>query len=204
MKKIIKDSLALFLITVIAGVILGMVYKITKEPIEQQNEKTKIAAYNSIFDKLDSYEAIEDLTAAQKAVDDGDFGLVVIDEAVRAYDADKKELGTIITVTDKEGYGGDIKFTLGIDTEGTITGLEILSISETAGLGMKAQTDASFRKQFIGINAETVEFVKNKPAQKADNQIDAISSATITTTAITNGVNGGLAAYRALGGVSNE
>ena len=39
MKKILKDSLALFLITLVAGILLGLVYKITKEPIKEQEEK---------------------------------------------------------------------------------------------------------------------------------------------------------------------
>ena len=45
MKKILKDTLALFLITLISGVLLGFVYKITKEPIKEQELKTKLAAY---------------------------------------------------------------------------------------------------------------------------------------------------------------
>ena len=55
MKKIIKDAMVLFIITLVAGVLLGLVYMITKDPIAKQNEKTKIAAYNSVFSGLDRY-----------------------------------------------------------------------------------------------------------------------------------------------------
>ncbi len=204
MKKIIKDTVVLFLITVIAGLLLGLVYKVTKEPIENQNEKTKLAAYNSIFDKLDSYDTVDDIDALNKAVHDAGYLAVDIDEVILAKDSDGKQLGYIFTVTDSEGYGGNIKFSMGIDTTGIITGLELLDINETAGLGMKAKTDASFRKQFIGLKADTINFVKGGQADSSANEIDAISSATITTTAITNGVNGGIIAYNELGGASNE
>ena len=79
--------------------------------------------------------------------------------------------------------------TVGIDTEGTITGLELLEISETAGLGMKA-TEKSFREQYVGIKADKVEYVKG--GKTAANEIDAISGATITTKALTKAINAGL------------
>lgn len=201
MKKILKDTLILAIITIVSGLLLGLVYMITKEPIAIQNEKTKLAAYNSVFAELDSYEEIEELEEAQKAVKDAGYSAVILNEVVRAFDKDKKELGLIITVTDKDGYGGDIKMTVGIDVTGTITGLEILEINETAGLGMKAK-DASFRKQYIGINADKVEYTKN--GKTKDNEIDAISSATVTTTAVTDGVNGSITAFKALGGAGDE
>ena len=201
MKKILKDTLALAIITIIAGLALGGVYKITKEPIAKQNEKIKLAAYNSVFDTLESYEEVADLEAFSKAVKNAGYNAVEVNEVVKAFDSDKKELGYIITVTDKEGYGGNIKMTVGIDTEGTITGLELLEISETAGLGMKA-TEKSFREQYVGIKADKVEYVKG--GKTAANEIDAISSATITTKAVTDGVNGAIAVFMELGGASNE
>ena len=201
MKKILKDSLVLAVITIAAGLLLGLVYKITKEPIAVQNEKTKIAAYNSVFDKLDSYEAVEDISLGQKAIKNAGYTGVVLNEAVKAYDSGHNELGLILTVTDKDGYGGDIKITLGIDSAGTITGLEILEISETAGLGMKAKEE-SFRNQFIGIKADKISYTKN--GRNESNEIDAISSATITTSAVTDAVNGAIQAFKALGGADSE
>lgn len=202
MKKIIKDSLILFAITIIAGFLLGLVYKITKEPIKEQNEKTKLEAYQKVFSDYDKdrSEDVKELDALNDASKKAASG-TEINEAVVAKDKDGALLGYIITVTDKNGYGGNIKMTVGIDSKGTITGLEILDISETAGLGMKA-TDKSWRNQFTGINSDKIVYTKN--GKSADNEIDAISSATITTKAVTGGVNGALAAYRVLGGVDNE
>jgi electron transport complex protein RnfG len=62
---------------------------------------------------------------------------------------------------------------------------------------MNADTDA-FKSQFVGIQADQIAF--SKTGATADNEIDALSGATITTTAMTNGVNAGLAAFRSLGG----
>ena len=202
MKKIIKDTLALALITIVAGILLGAVYMITKEPIAKQNEKIKIAAYNSVFDELDTYEENTDIANLSKVLKEKGFNGVELNEVVYAFDKEGKELGMIITVTDKEGYGGNIKMTVGIDMEGTITGLEILEISETAGLGMKA-TDKSFREQYVGINADEVVYTKSGKTEA--NEIDAISSATITTKAVTDGVNGAITIYKELvGGSDNE
>ena len=201
MGKILKDALVLAIITIVSGALLGGVYKITEGPIAEQNEKTKIKAYNSVFNELDTYQNIENLTDAQSAIEAAGYDAVILNEAVRAFDKDTKELGIILTVTDKDGYGGDIKMTVGIDCEGTITGLELLEINETAGLGMKAK-DEGFRKQYVGINADKVVFTKNGKTQP--NEIDAISSATVTTSAVTDGVNGAIAEFKVLGGGTNE
>lgn len=202
MKKILKDTFALFLITVISGLLLGLVYKVTKEPIERKNEETKLNAYKSVFTSLDHTELFSDelMKKAQDAVNEGKLSCVTLDEAVRVYDADDYYLGMIITVTDSCGYGGDIRMTVGIDSQGVITGLEFLEINETAGLGMKAK-EASFREQFTGMKTEYVTCVGNTGAA---GEYDAISSATITSSAVGDGVNGALICYRTIGGDADE
>ena len=103
------------------------------------------------------------------------------------------ELGYAFTVTTAEGYGGDIQFAMGIRDDGTLNGISILSISETAGLGMRATTD-DFKNQFKDKNVE--KFTYTKTGAASEDEIDALSGATITTNAMTNGVNAGLAAFR--------
>ncbi len=61
-----------------------------------------------------------------------------VDEVYSAV-MDGSEAGYVITVTDKDGYGGDIQITVGIMSDGTVNGISFLSISETAGLGMRAK-----------------------------------------------------------------
>ena len=119
-----------------------------------------------------------------------------------AKDSAGSTIGYVITVTTKEGYGGDIQFTMGVREDGTVNGISLLSISETAGLGMRA--DEVLKPQFAGKQVEKFSYTKS--GATADNQIDAISGATITTNAVTNGVNAGLYYFRTVlgGGSANE
>ena len=76
-----------------------------------------------------------------------------------------------------------------------LNGIEILSISETAGLGRKADTD-DFKNQFSNKNVAQFNYTKSGAA--AEYEIDAISGATITTNAMVNAVNAGLSYAKSL------
>ena len=91
---------------------------------------------------------------------------------------------------------------MGIMNDGTINGIEFLSLSETAGLGMKADTD-EFKSQFKGMHVASISYTKT--GKQNDYEIDAISGATITTSAVTNAVNAGLTYFNTIaGGAGNE
>ena len=201
MKEMMKNTGILLAITVVAGLVLGLVYQITKDPIAEQDAKKKQEACQEVFADAASFEAMEvTQTDAAKWAAAG-YGQESIDEVMRAVDASGDLLGYVITVTTKEGYGGDIQFSIGVRTDGTLNGMSILSISETAGLGMRAEE--VLKPQFANKRAEVFEYTKSGAA--ADNQIDAISGATITTNAVTNGVNAGLYYFRTqLGGGSDN
>ena len=68
-------------------------------------------------------------------------------EAVEAIQGGET-IGYVITSTDPNGYGGDIQVSVGIQSDGTVSGIAILSISETAGLGMKAAEPDFLRAVF--------------------------------------------------------
>ena len=198
MGSLIKNVICLTLITLVAGFGLGYVYEITKEPIAQMEEKTKLDAYRSVFPQASDFANIEDISeSAASAVASAGISGVDIDSAVRALDASQNELGYIINATSHEGYGGDITISLGVDSSGKVTGMEILKISETAGLGMKAK-DSRFKDQFR--DKAVTQFSYTKSGATSDFEIDAISGATITTKAVTNAVNAALACFRSLGG----
>lgn len=193
MKGMIKDALILFAITLIAGLMLGVVNDITKEPIAQQEQKAKNEACQNVFAVADSFEAQELADSAQieQVLTDAGISGADIDELMAAKDASGALLGYVITVTDHEGYGGDIQFSMGITNEGTLNGISLLSISETAGLGMRA--GEVLVPQFSDKNVSR--FTYTKTGATADSEIDAISGATITTNAVVNGVNAGLAYF---------
>ena len=145
MGKIIRNTLILTIITVVAGLGLGLVYEVTKEPIARTEEQAKKEAWQTVFSdvSLEDFKAVDvDKEAADKTV--ADLGIkATVDEVCEAADE-----GYVVTVTDKEGYGGDIQITVGVTKDGTVSGVSILSISETAGLGMRA-TEAKFQEQYV-------------------------------------------------------
>ena len=126
-----------------------------------------------------------------------------IDNCVLAQDASGNTLGYVITVTSSAGYGGKITFSMGITNDAVINGYSITTISETAGLGMKARDtgDGTFSSQFINRNAEI--FTVTKTGASSSSEIDAISAATITSKAVTNGVNAGVTYFNYLVGGAN-
>ena len=101
----------------------------------------------------------------------------------------------MLSITSRNGYGGDITLSAGIADVSRITGVKVTEMSETSGLGAHCQ-DPEWIGQFTGIDAETVRFTKT--GKSASNEIDAISGATVTTTAVTDAVNEGLAFARTL------
>lgn len=199
--KIIKDALALTLITLVAGVALGGVYEITKDPIARQEAQAKAEAYEQVFTDAAAFEEVKmDDTLIQMIRDQLDqegYKAQSIEEIMRAEDQSGEMLGYAFTVVTSEGYGGDIQFSMGVQNDGTLNGISILSIGETAGLGMNADTPA-FKDQFVGKQVEQLQYTKNGATQ--DDEINAISGATVTTNAMTNGVNAGLCAFRVMEG----
>ena len=199
--KIIKDALALTLITLVAGVALGGVYEITKDPIAKQEAQAKAEAYEQVFTDAAAFEEVEmDDTLIQTIRDQLDqegYKAQSIEEVMRAEDQSGETLGYAFTVVTSEGYGGDIQFSMGVQNDGTLNGISILYIGETAGLGMNADTPA-FKDQFVGKQVEKLQYTKNGATQ--DDEINAISGATVTTNAMTNGVNAGLCAFRVMEG----
>lgn len=198
MNSSVKNVLVLTIITVVAGLGLGYVYDITKEPIAMMEEKTKQEAYQKVYSEASSFEAESiDLAKADAVIADAGISGVSADGAVKCLDGFGNVLGHVYTVTTHEGYGGDIQISVGIAPDGTVKGMEILSISETAGLGMKADTD-EFKNQFKDKNV--AQFSYTKTGAVSDFEIDALSGATITTKAVTNATNAVLALNLANGG----
>lgn len=204
MKQIIKDALILFAITAVAGILLALVNEITKEPIAAQEQQKKTEAFQAVFADAAAFEAVAlpDMSLPEYAQFGEDHLLSEIDEINAVYDGAGQQIGYVLTVTNKEGYGGDIRFVMGIRLEGTLNGISILETSETVGLGLEAQTVLA--PQFAGKNVAS--FAYTKTGAMAESEVDAISSATITTNAVVNGVNAGLDffhEYLTEGGMSN-
>ncbi|CUX43798.1 RnfABCDGE type electron transport complex subunit G [Clostridium sp. C105KSO13] len=204
MNKIVKNTLILTAITLISGILLGLVYEVTKAPIATAQEKAKQEAYRQALPDAVSFEPYDDFdeSDAVKTLKSAGYSDDEITEAVIGKDKGGDDIGCVITVVSHEGYGGDITMSVGIMADGTVKGVEMLSISETAGLGMKA-AEADFRDQFKDKQVEAFAYTKNN--EKGDDKIDAISGATITTNAVTNAVDSALVYFQnTLGGSVDE
>lgn len=186
-KKIVHDALILFAFTVVLGMLLGVVYGITKEPIDRVNYEKTQAAYKQVFEDAASFTAYEAFDADAAAALLAENGYVdEIEDVQIAADGSGNMLGYVLTVTAKDASQSTITFSVGIKNDGTVNGYSITSIAETPGLGMKAQEEA-FYSQFEGKNVDSFTVVKSAPA--ADNEIESISGSTITSKAMANGVN---------------
>lgn len=190
---LIRDAIALFLITMISGLALSYVYEITKAPITDQKVEKKIKANQVVFVDASSFE--EDTDLMEQAINTDlttlskDFKGINIDEINKALDSNGDVIGYNIMVTTKQSYKDYITLIVGYTLDGTIKGIEIMTISETAGLGMNA-TKPSFMNQFINKNVS--QFVVTKTGATSEDQIDALSGATITSRAVANAVNAGI------------
>ena len=190
MKKdsFMKDALVLSLITLISGCCLGGAYGLTKQKIYEINMASTIASYKQVMpaEEYDDETYADALTTAQSdgkiAADNGGASLISV---VAAKDASGAETGYIVKGS-AAGYGGSVIVVVGVDADLKVTGISFPeTLPETAGLGKKA-TEPAFYEQFAG---KGTKLSVKKGGGAGEDEIDAISGATITSTAVTNTVN---------------
>lgn len=171
--SIIVTGLILFAITAVAALLLALVNSVTAPVIEANNIAKTNASMKSVFQSAKEFSAVEL----------GDEFDKTVTEVYTAKDENANIIGTCICVS-PNGYGGAIDMVVGVGTDGKVTGVDIINQSETAGLGSKA-VEPEFRNQYVGKG--TVKKVVKTGAK--EDEIDAITSATITSKAVTSGVN---------------
>ena len=193
MKDTIKNALILFAITLVAGALLGIVYEVTKEPIRIQKELAEQKASQKAYPEatFEEYAGFDEAQAAALLSEDEAYAKVSIND-VQVAKLDGKPAGYVIQITSM-GYGDDITWTLGLTDDGQVNGIALISINETPGLGMNAEK--VLVPQFDDVDIPASFFTVTKTADNLSDTIDAISGATITSRAITNGVNAGLLYY---------
>ena len=177
MRKVLILGFKLFLLAAIAGLALGLTNMVTAGAIQEQQIKAAEAARKAV---LPAAETFTEATAPEGMKD-----------AFAGYDASGALVGKTGTIVTK-GYGGEIEITVGIDRNGAVTGVSVggSSFAETAGLGARAK-EPWFMEQFIG-KAAPIAIAKD------GGEIDAITSATITSRAVTNAVDDAVLALGSL------
>lgn len=192
---LIHDAIALFIITLVAGILLGAVYMITKDPIAKAEEEATNKAYAAVY-KDAEFASDDTLTEAVKSFQ-GDVAAGKIDAAytdvelieARTASSGGSQAGYVVKVSGK-GYGGAVTIALGITNEGEVLGIQILDASnETPGLGQNS-TKEDWNGQYIGMTSDkTLSVVKDGSGSQDSGTINSISGATITSNAVTRAVN---------------
>ena len=174
--EILRVGFILFAITAVAALVLAYVNSLTRPIIIEQEENKMAEAMFEVLPDADDFEEIP----------------IEASDATSVRRFYKSDAGYVVMAM-PSGYGGEISMMVGVDNDLKVTGISIISQSETAGLGAKC-TEKEWQDQFIG-KTENITVSKNGAK---DNEIDAISSATITSKAVTKGVNDAIDAVKAI------
>lgn len=197
-KGFVNAIVVLSVIAVVMGAALAVVNNVTKEPIAKTKQEAKETASKKVFPtaaKIATSDTV-DYTAINEFVHSM-YPTVDIDELSVALDSSGALAGYVVTATSSEGYGGDVQIIMGISVDGTVQGLDFLTLNETVGFGLNAK-EPEFTNQFVGKKVFPFEYTKT--GATSDSQIDAISGATITTSAVVDAVNASVMIVAILGG----
>lgn len=179
MKDILKLGVTLFVICAVAALVLGITNNITSPVIEERNIQASNKSRQIVLSDAEEFKQLEGMNS---------------DIVVEVYEGLKG--GDVIGYTIKtspKGYGGAVEVMVGISTDGKITGVDIGNHSETPGLGSKA-SEPAFKDQYLDKGVANSLLVV-KGSVNNDNEISAISGATITSNGVTSGVNAAMKIY---------
>lgn len=179
-KKIVIPAVSLFVICLVCTVLLAFINQQTEPKIKELAIQTETESRAKVLSSASDFE--------EKTTDGISY--------VTGYN-DAKEVQGYIFVTTTKSYGGDLQIMTGVDADGKVSGIEVLEISDTAGLGMKAK-EQDFKDRFTGlVNGIIVDKNSGDPEK---NQVQALTGATITSNAVAKAVNEALANYETVTG----
>jgi electron transport complex protein RnfG len=167
----------LVLVAVVAGLALGAIYNLTKEPIELAKKAKIEKAIKQVLPEFDTlYSSFAVLAFdGRTAKDSLTF--------TNAYE-NGTQIGTAIESYTYKGYSGLIKIMVGFEPDGTISNISVLEHKETPGLGTKMD-EPKFKNQYLGKNPESF----NLRVVKDGGEVDAITAATISSRAFSDAVD---------------
>ena len=169
-KAILIPTISLFLICLVVTALLALTNNVTADKIAENEAQSK---ENSMFAVLPDAAGFDELEA---------------DVMYQGKDKDGNIVGYAIS-TSTQGYGGQVKVMTGIDTDGNIVGVDVFyNDDETPGLGKNTSND-DFRSQVKGLSAKEDIVVSKDSTGGGAQTIDAVTSATISSRAVTKAVN---------------
>ena len=176
---IVQLVVVLGLITFICALLLGVINGVTADKIAQNAVETRDAAM------------ADEVAAAGVTLPAGRTAAQI--DGVYKATKDGEEVGYCVQVEPK-GFGGNVTMIVGINADGTVAGAKVTSHAETPGLGAKSQADPNWITQYAGQAADG-----QLQVTKDGGTINAITGATITSRAVTDGVNTAAAYVATLG-----
>lgn len=185
--NVFRLGFILFAISAVAACALALTNYVTADTIAKLNLETNRIARQEVLPGATDFEAVPAELLAEMG---SEIGLEKPEELLEAYIG--KNASNIVGYTVKtgptSGYSGEIQVLTGISKDDKVTGITIIKHNETPGLGALA-TQPEFKDQYKGLSAlEKITVVKTNP-EPGSNSIQAITGATITSKAVTEGVN---------------
>ena len=180
-----KDTLlnmfvALFVICIVAGGVLGIVFNATKDPIAAAENAKRTAAIKNVLPDFKTLKTVN----VKSAMEDAEIPFHL------AYDADNNFIGAAVETFTNKGFSGNISLMVGILADGTVKNISVLQHAETPGLGSKMEEE-TFKGQFCDKNPASFNF----SVKKDGGDVDAITAATISSRAFCDAVNRALSTF---------
>ena len=182
-----KDTLlnmfvALFVICIVAGGVLGIVFNATKDPIAAAENAKRTAAIKNVLPEFNTLKTINVMSAIEGDNAEIPFHL--------AYDANNNFIGAAVETFTNKGFSGNISLMVDILADGTVKNISVLQHAETPGLGSKMEEE-TFKGQFCDKNPASFNF----SVKKDGGDVDAITAATISSRAFCDAVNRALSTF---------
>lgn len=172
---IVQLVVVLGLITLVCALLLGVINGVTKDKIAENAVKTRNEAMAEIIPGAE----FEDTNTTVPAPDKSTPAISGVYKAT----INGEDAGYCVQV-EPSGFGGTLTLIVGINADGTVAGAKVTAHGETPGLGAKSQADPNWITQFAGQPADG-----SLAVTKDGGTINAITGATITSRAVTLGVN---------------
>lgn len=177
--------ISLGVITVLSGLVLGLMYSVTKEPIEQSAREMQTAAIAEVLPEYDN---------------DPEAQMCLVDVDGRSFEVypaemDGRLVGAAVKGASMDGFAGEVVVMCGFDEGGNVVNYRVLKQAETPGLGEKMEMwfrDPAGARSVIGKSPVTSSFLPTKDG----GDIDAITAATISSRAFLSILRGAYDAYR--------
>jgi len=183
MKEILRLVVALTAIAVGAALILSLVESATRAPIAEQRRLQMVKALKAVLPEIDNQPDADSVTLAAGTDAKGK----PVERTFYRGRRGGELAGVAFQVTAPDGYSGNIGIMVGVDPQGTVTGVEILTHAETPGLGARI-TEPAFKGQFAGKSLDNADW----RVKKDGGSFDQITGATISPRAVVKALKGGL------------